>query len=110
MIDTRSVPVAGVQVVFDASKTKASVPDATAARPPPTLPPSAAPAASSRSRPRRSSGAFVAQSPVHATVLVGNFDAQATAVEPVIVVAPLRKLAGRVVDGEHRPLPGPRLA
>src|SRR5262249_11949363 len=52
------------------------------------------------------SGTLSVDDPKYATVLAGAFNPKATVIEPVIVVAPLRRVAGHVVDAARRALGG----
>lgn len=108
VIDTRSAPVAGVRVAFKPAQSK-SVPPEKAVAVPPIIATSSPDGIFEMAAPR-SGGTLVAESPGHVTVLVGTYDEQAPAIEPLIVVAPLRKVEGRIVDSDRRPLAGAEIA
>jgi RNA polymerase sigma factor (sigma-70 family) len=107
VIDAHSAPVGGVPIAFrphrDENKRDAAPADLGAAG-----------AATATSGPDGSfemdapagSGTFAAQSDRHATVLTGSYSPDAPSIEALVVVAPLRKVAGHVVDGDRRPLAG----
>jgi protocatechuate 3,4-dioxygenase beta subunit len=107
VIDTHSVPTASVRVVFKPDESKDGAPE--------TMPEARSPSAVSDAdgvfemeAPLRS-GTIEAQSAQHATVLWGTFDPRATSVEPVIIVAPIIKIAGQVIDENRRPIVGARI-
>jgi RNA polymerase sigma-70 factor (ECF subfamily) len=106
VIDTRSTPVAGMRVVFRESKAREGAPESA---------PAHLPAGTSgedgvfEMDPPAASGTLHVQNATHATVLSGAYEPHAAAVEPLIVVAQSRAIAGRVVDEDKRPLAGARV-
>jgi hypothetical protein len=109
VIDTRSVPVESVRVVFRANAGTAD----SLSRPAPLAAPSSAISGKDGVFEIDApvvSGSFLVEAGGFTTVLVGAWEPKYPNAEPVIVIAPWRKVAGRVVDESRQALAGADVA